>query len=108
MTLVTLSRFLGVIVILGLMAVLWPGLRWGFVDVLMLAVILSLADWMMSRVMGKTFSAKFGGVVGWLSAVVVLYAISWLIPGARMSALAALTAGTVLWAIGRFFPAVYG
>lgn len=101
-------RYFAVLGILGLMAILWPSLHLDFVDLLILSVLLSLVDALWSGILGRTFSPKYTGFLGWLSGVAVLYGVGSMIPGVHMTALAALSAGSALWLVGHIFPAVYG
>ena len=108
MTRKTIFRFGVAVVVLGLMAWLWPTFHLTVIDVLLLAIVLALVDLLMEKVLGRTFSGQYPGFLGWLSAVGILYVAHWVVPGMQMDPLAALTAGTVLWAIAHWVPAVFG
>lgn len=108
MTFSTILRFVAVIAILAMMGWVWPDWTISFPDILVLAVILSLLDWLMSIIAGRTVSAQYPGWVGWMAGVAILYAAQWVLPGMTLSPGAALTAGSTLWLIGRAFPAVWG
>ncbi len=90
------------------MALLWPSLHLDLVDLFILSVLLSLLDALWSGILGRTFSPKYTGILGWLSGVLILYGVGSIIPGVHMTAPAALSAGTLLWLLGHIFPAIYG
>lgn len=104
----TVLRFALVLAVLAISAHVWPGTVIPATEILILAILLSLFDWSANAVLGKSASAKSHSFTGWALAVIFLYTAGHLLPHVHMGIAAAFASGTVIWLVGRAFPAIFG
>jgi putative membrane protein len=102
----TIIRF--VVSAIVLMAVAWiiPGIQVaGFTGALIAAVIIALLGYVVEMLLGKSISPRSRGIVGFATAVVVIYLAQFIIPNLlSVSILGALLAAFVIGLIDAFVP----
>lgn len=90
-----------------LLVVQWvvPGFRLlGFWNALLAAIVIAVIGFVIESVLGKRVSPQARGVVGFLSAAVVIYLTQFLVPTMRVSIWGALLASLVIGVIDVFVP----
>ncbi len=108
MTFWTFLRFFVVLAILALILRIWPGTHVPIFDLFILAILMAAFDTVAIWILGRAGSAAALGVLGWVLSIAILYAAALILPHVALRPGAAIAAGTVLWAAGRVFPALYG
>ncbi|HHV78005.1 MAG TPA: phage holin family protein [Firmicutes bacterium] len=82
-----------------------PGFRLlGFWNALLAAIVIAVIGFVIESVLGKKVSPQARGVVGFISAAVVIYLTQFLVPTMRVSILGALIASVVIGVIDMFVP----
>lgn len=82
-----------------------PGFRlFGFWNALLAAVAIAVIGWVVETLIGKKVSPQGRGLIGFLSAAVVIYLVQFLVPTMRVSILGALIASVVIGVIDLFVP----
>lgn len=93
---------------LVLMIVSWfvPGLAVaGFVGALIAALVIALLGWAAERLLGKGASPQARGLVGFISAAVVIYLAQYIVPGSiRVSIFGALLASLIIGLVDAIVP----
>lgn len=99
-------RFIVSAVVLLLVSYIVPGLRVaGFTGALIAAVVISLIGYAIEKAFGDKITQTGRGVVGFITAAVVIYFSQFLIPGyITVSIFAALLASLVIGVIDIFVP----
>ncbi|MGB9867800.1 MAG: phage holin family protein [Bacillota bacterium] len=90
-----------------LLVVQWivPGFRLlGFWNALLAAIVIAVIGFVVESVLGKKVSPQARGVVGFLSAAVVIYLTQFLVPTMKVSIWGALIASLVIGVIDMFVP----
>lgn len=108
MTFWTFLRFFVVLAILAATLWIWPGTHVPIFDLLILAVLLTTFDFLAVWILGRSGSAAATGWLGWILSIAILYAASLILPHITLRPGAAIAAGTLFWAAGRVFPALFG
>jgi len=92
---------------LVLMVVSWliPGFRVaGFLNALLAAVVISVVGYLMERIFGGKVTPQARGIIGFLTAAVVIYLTQFLIPTMQVSIIGALLASLVIGIADIFVP----
>lgn len=90
-----------------LLAVQWllPGFRLaGFMNALLAAVAIAVIGYLAELFFGKSISPQSRGIVGFLTAAVVIYVAQFVIPTMQVSIIGALLASLVIGVIDAFVP----
>lgn len=98
-------RFVVSALVLLLMSLILPGFRvQGFVNALIAAVVIAVLGWLVESLMGKRVSPQARGLVGFLTAAVVIWATQFIVPTMQVSILGALIAALVIGIVDAFVP----
>lgn len=98
-------RFVVSALVLLLMSLIIPGFRvQGFVNALIAAVVIAVLGWLVESLMGKRVSPQARGLVGFLTAAVVIWATQFIVPAMQVSILGALIAALVIGIVDAFVP----
>lgn len=99
-------RFVVSALVLLLVAAVLPGIRVeGFTGALIAAAIIAILGYVVEKLMGDRVSPQSRGLVGFLTAAVVIYLTKFIIPGyLDVSILGALLAAFVIGIIDAFVP----
>lgn len=102
----TLIRFLVSAVVLLVVGWLIPGFTVaGFSGAVVAAVVIALLGWVVEKLLGENVTPHSRGLVGFLSAAVVIYLAQFIVPGSiKVSILGALLASLVIGLIDIFIP----
>jgi putative membrane protein len=73
---------------------------------ILLALVLALAGLLIDRVWPSTWAAS-GGLSAWMAGSVILFVAQYMVPGYRITALAAIVAGGLLWLLGQLVPGLF-
>jgi len=84
---------------------LLPGFRiFGFLNALIAAVVIAVLGFLVEMLLGKRVSPQSRGIVGFLTAAVVIYATQFIVPALRVSIWGALLASLVIGIIDAVVP----
>lgn len=99
-------RFIVSALVLMLVAWLLPGIKVsGFLGALIAAVVIAVLGYLVELVLGDRISPRSRGIVGFVTAVVVIYAAQFIIPQyLSVSLLGAILAAFVIGLIDAFVP----
>lgn len=98
-------RFIVSALVLMFVGFLVPGFGpIGFVNALIAAVVISVLGYIVESLIGKSVSPQGRGIVGFLTAAVVIYLTQFVVPGLNVSILGALIASLVIGVIDIFVP----
>ncbi|HBQ86411.1 MAG TPA: hypothetical protein DD811_08025 [Syntrophomonas sp.] len=102
----TIVRFVVSAVVLLVVAWLLPGISVsGFWGALVAAAVIALIGWVVEKVMGKEISPRSHGIVGFVTAAVVIYLAQFLIPNyLNVSILGSLLAALVIGLVDTVVP----
>ncbi|MFZ7103394.1 MAG: phage holin family protein [Peptococcaceae bacterium] len=102
----SIIRFIVSAVVLLLVGWLLPGFSVnGFVGALIAAIIIAVLGWVAESLLGEKRSPKSRGIIGFISAAVVIYAAQFIIPNQlSVSILGALLAALVIGLVDSFVP----
>lgn len=102
----TVIRFVVSALVLMLVSWLLPGISVaGFTGALIAAVVIAILGYLAESVLGKTISPQSRGIVGFVTAAVVIYLAQFIIPTfLRVNILGALLAALVIGIIDAFVP----
>lgn len=102
----TIIRFIVSAVVLLLVSWLLPGISVnGFAGALFAAVIIAILGWAAESLLGSKRSPKSRGLIGFLSAAVVIYVAQFIIPNQlSVSVIGALLAAVVIGLIDAIVP----
>lgn len=88
-----------------LVGFLVPGFKvGGFGGALLAAVVIALLGYFVERLFGKDVSPQSRGLVGFLTAAVVIYLTQFIVPSMRVTFVGALLAALVIGVIDAFAP----
>jgi len=102
----TVIRFVVSALVLLVVAWLIPGVEVsGFTGALVAAVIIAVLGYVVETLLGKSISPRSRGIVGFVTAVVVIYLAQFIIPSMlSVSIIGALLAALVIGLIDAFVP----
>jgi putative membrane protein len=102
----TIVRFVVSAVVLLVVAWLLPGISVsGFWGALVAAAVIALIGWAVEKIMGKEISPRSHGIVGFVTAAVVIYLAQFLIPNyLNVSILGSLLAAFVIGLVDTVVP----
>ncbi|MGI6224652.1 MAG: phage holin family protein [Peptococcales bacterium] len=102
----TIIRFIVSALVLLVVSWILPGIRVnGFIGALYGAVIIALLGWVAESLLGKNISPQGRGIVGFLSAAVVIYLAQFIIPAQlSVSLIGALLSALVIGLIDAVVP----
>ncbi len=82
-----------------------PGFRvFGFLNALLAAVVIAVIGYIVETLMGKQMSPQSRGIVGFISAAVVIYVAQYFVPTMRVSIFGALLASLVIGLVDSVVP----
>jgi len=82
-----------------------PGFRvFGFLNALLAAVVIAVIGYIAETLLGKRISPQSRGVVGFITAAVVIYLAQFFVPTMRVSVFGALLASLVIGVIDSVVP----
>ena len=99
-------RFVVSALVLMLVGYFLPGIKVaGFVGALIAAIVIAVLGWGIEQLLGKDISPRSRGVVGFITAAVVIYLAQFIIPSyLSVSILGSLLAAFVIGLIDAFVP----
>ncbi len=102
----TIVRFLISALVLLVVSWLIPGLSVaGFTGAIIAAVVITFLGWVVEKLLGKSITPRSRGLVGFISAAVVIYLAQYIVPGSiRVNILGALLASLVIGLVDAFVP----
>jgi putative membrane protein len=102
----TIVRFVVSALVLMLIGYLLPGITVsGFIGALIAAVVIALLGYAVEAILGDKISPRSRGLVGFITAAVVIYAAQFIVPNyLEVSLLGALLAAFVIGIIDAFVP----
>jgi len=82
-----------------------PGFRiFGFLNALIAAVVIAVLGYLVEMLLGKRVSPQSRGLVGFITAAVVIYATQWIVPALQVSIWGALLASLIIGIIDAVVP----
>ncbi|WP_408954879.1 phage holin family protein [Natroniella sp. ANB-PHB2] len=91
-------------VLLGI-GFLLPGVEViGFTNALIAAVVIALIGYLLESVLGEDISPQGRGIIGFITAAVVIYATQYLVAGMSVTVIGALLAALTIGIIDAFVP----
>lgn len=102
----TIIRFIVSALVLLVVSWILPGIKVnGFTGALFAAVIIALLGWVAESLLGKNKSPQSRGIIGFLSAAVVIYLAQFIIPNQlSVSLIGSLLAALVIGLVDAFIP----
>ena len=102
----TIIRFLVSAIVLLVVSWLIPGFSVaGFTGAVVAAIVIALLGWVVEKLLGEKVTPRSRGLVGFISAAVVIYLAQYIVPGSiSVSILGALLASLVIGLIDAFIP----
>lgn len=102
----TVVRFVVSALVLMVIAWLLPGIKVaGFTGALIAAIVITVLGYLIELILGDRISPRSRGIVGFVTAAVVIYAAQFIIPAyLSVSLLGALLAAFVIGLIDAFVP----
>lgn len=102
----TIIRFVVSALVLLIVSWLVPGLAVnGFVGALIAALVIALLGWVAEKVLGKGATPQARGLIGFVSAAVVIYLAQYIVPGSiSVNILGALLASLVIGLVDAIVP----
>ena len=98
-------RFVVSAVILMLVGFILPGFaQIGFGQALIAAVVIALLGFIVESLFGQRVSPQNRGLVGFITAAVIIYVAQFVVPGMQITAIAAILAAIVIGVIDLFVP----
>lgn len=98
-------RFIVSALVLMFVGFLVPGFGpIGFWNALIAAVVISVLGYIIEALVGKNVSPQGRGIIGFLTAAVVIYLTQYIVPALNVSILGALIASLVIGIIDIFVP----
>jgi len=76
----------------------------GFINALLAAVAIAVIGYLIEQVLGRRVAPQSRGIVGFLSAAAVIWAIQFIIPAVRVTIVGALLASLVIGIVDAFVP----
>lgn len=102
----TVIRFIVSAVVLLVVSWFVPGLSVnGFLGALIAALVIALLGWVAEKLLGKSATPQARGLIGFISAAIVIYLAQFIVPGSiRVNVLGALLASVVIGLIDAIVP----
>lgn len=102
----TIIRFVVSALVLLIVSWLVPGLSVnGFTGALIAALVIALLGWVAEKLLGKGATPQARGLVGFISAAVVIYLAQFIVPGSiRVNIFGALLASLVIGLVDAIVP----
>lgn len=102
----TIIRFVVSALVLMIVSWLLPGLSVaGFTGALIAAGVIALLGWVAEKLVGKDATPQSRGLIGFISAAIVIYLSQYLVPGSiRVSIFGALLASLVIGLVDAIVP----
>lgn len=98
-------RFLVSAIVLLVVGRIVPGFTiYGFWNALLAAVAIAVVGFLIESLLGRNVSPRSRGVVGFITAAVVIYLTQYIVPTMRVSVLGALIASLVIGIIDAVVP----
>ncbi len=98
-------RFIVSAIVIWLVSFIIPGFTIaGFVNALIAAVVIAALGWLVELVMGGRVSPQNRGIVGFITAAVVIFAAQFVVPTMAVTVLGALLASLVIGLVDAFVP----
>lgn len=98
-------RFVVSAIVLMVVSFLIPGFRIaGFLNALLASVAIAVLGYVMERIFGGKVTPHARGVIGFLTAAVVIYLVQFIVPTMRVSILGALLASLIIGVADIFVP----
>jgi len=98
-------RFIVSALVLLFVSFLVPGFQvGGFLGALLAAVVIAVLGYIAESLFGKNVSPQSRGVVGFITAAVVIYLAQFIVPALEVSVLGALLAALVIGIVDAFVP----
>ncbi len=98
-------RFIVSALVLMFVGFLVPGFKvGGFVGALIAAVVIAILGYIAESLFGRNVSPQGRGLVGFITAAVVIYLTQFIVPSIEVSILGALLAALVIGIIDAFVP----
>ncbi|MGI6587408.1 MAG: phage holin family protein [Peptococcia bacterium] len=102
----TIIRFLVSAIVLLVVSWLIPGFSVaGFTGAVIAALVIAFLGWVVEKLLGEKVTPRSRGLVGFISAAVVIYLAQYIVPGSiSVSVFGALLASLVIGLIDIFIP----
>ena len=101
----TIIRFIVSALVLMGVSFFVPGFTMvGFVNALIAAAIIAILGYIVEAVMGEKVSPQNRGIIGFITAAVVIYVAQFIAPGLTVSILGALIAAFIIGIVDAFVP----
>jgi putative membrane protein len=98
-------RFIVSAIVIWLVSFIIPGFTVaGFFNALLAAIVIAALGWVVERVMGRRVSPQSRGLVGFITAAVVIFAAQFLVPAMTVTVFGALLASLVIGLVDAFVP----
>lgn len=99
-------RFIVSALVLLIVSWLVPGISVaGFTGALIAAVVIAILGWIAEQLLGKKATPQARGLVGFISAAVVIYLSQYIVPGSiQVNIIGALLASLVIGLVDAFVP----
>jgi len=98
-------RFIVSALVLMVVSFLIPGFRIaGFINALLASIVIAIIGYLMERIFGGKVTPSARGIIGFLTAAVVIYLVQFLIPTMRVSIIGALLASLIIGIADMFIP----
>ncbi len=101
----TIIRFIVSALVLMFVGFLIPGFGVaGFTSALLAAVVIAILGYIVESLLGRNISPQSRGLVGFVTAAVVIYLAQYLVPGLQVSIIGSMLAAFVIGIIDAFIP----
>ncbi len=101
----TIVRFIVSALVLLAIGFFLPGFSMvGFINALIAAAVIAILGYIVETIMGEEVSPQNRGIVGFVTAAIVIYLTQYLVPGLSVTVLGALLAAFVIGIIDAFVP----
>lgn len=98
-------RFVISAIVLLILGFILPGFQiFGFLNALLAAVVIAVVGYLVESVMGGRISPQSRGLIGFLTAAVVVWGAQFIVPSMRVSIIGALLASLAIGIIDAFVP----
>ena len=98
-------RFIVSAIVLMLISFILPGFATlGFGQALIAAVVIAILGFLAERLFGRKVSPQNRGLVGFITAAIVIYLAQFLVPGMTVSIIGAALAAVVIGIVDLFVP----
>lgn len=101
----TIVRFVVSALVIWLLSFVIPGFTIaGFFNALIAAVVIAALGWAVEMVMGRRVSPQSRGLVGFITAAVVIFAAQFIVPAMTVTVFGALLASLLIGLVDAFVP----